>query len=160
MPPLISVNLKSSPFNTNGSQSQTQWEDGRVSQVSVGVAALSNTHACTNLRSLTYTHTLFGLVVFKPDEISCKSVKSLPAFTLACKKRHHSACPCWLLGIKACYFSHFQLHPHCFFPQIVLIHLLSLATGFNPPRFLFETCILVLSERMFVHVQYVSTDMV
>lgn len=85
--------FKSSSFNTNGSWNQTKWEVGGVSSASVGALSLSlsDTLSCTNLRTHTHTqtyiHTLFVLVVFKPAEISYKSVKSLPAFTLAGKKK-------------------------------------------------------------------------
>lgn len=74
--------------------------------------AYTNRHAYT-----------FLLVVFKPAEISCNSVKSLPVFTLACKKNYlSSACPCWLLRIKAYHFSNFQLHHPFFLLQFAVVH--------------------------------------
>lgn len=42
------------------------------------------------------------------------------------EKKHYSAGPCWLLGIKASYFSHFQPNLHCF-PLQIFSYLLFLA---------------------------------
>lgn len=43
------------------------------------------------------------------------------------EKKHHSAGPCWLLGIKASYFLHFQPNLHCFPLQSLVPFLLFLA---------------------------------
>lgn len=103
-------------------------------EVSQGVATLFKRRLHTNQRM--QKQTLLGLVAFKPAEISCNSIQFLTMFVLAHThthtKRLHSACPFWLLGIKARHFSHSQLHFPSFLQHSGLFHFLSLALASLP----------------------------